>query len=188
MHFEHHSDSELLDLLGQGRDEVFTEIFNRYWKPLLSVAVNKTGDLDEAEEIVQDIFVSLWKRRYDLVLTSTLNNYLSVAVKYQILKLLSSRNKRLAFEELGLEKQIYLDHSTEHILEFEEFQNQLSQIVSNLPDKCRLVYELSRDSGYSHKQISEEMAISEKTVEAHISKALKAIRQGLARFVLSFVF
>ncbi len=185
MSFKHHSDSELLALLVQGHDEVFTEIFDRYWKPMLSVAANKTGDLDEAEEIVQDIFVSLWKRRNVLEITSGLQNYLAMSVKYQVLKVLSARNKRLTLEEqnmTGREPAVFSGHDA---LEFEQLQAQLAELVSSLPQKCRLVYQLSREAGYSHKQIAAEMAISEKTVEAHIRKALKAIRQGLNFVLLS---
>jgi RNA polymerase sigma-70 factor (family 1) len=188
MSFENHSDLELLDLLGQGYDEAFTEIYNRYWKPMLSVAANKTGDLDEAEEIVQDIFVSLWKRRVELVITSTLNSYLSVSVKYKVMKVLSARSKRLALDEHDMLNQPFLDHSTQHELEFDELQTQLADLVSNLPEKCRLVYQLSREAGYTHKQISDEMNISEKTVEAHISRALRAIKQGLSHFVFLLLF
>ena len=91
MSLKPYTDSELLSLLRQGVESGFTEIYNRYWKNLLVVAVNKTGDLDEAEEIVQDIFVSLWNRRETLEITSSLNNYLAVSVKYRVIKALAKK-------------------------------------------------------------------------------------------------
>jgi RNA polymerase sigma factor (sigma-70 family) len=64
-------------------------------------------------------------------------------------------------------------------LEFEELQEQLSELVATLPEKCQLVFKLSRDAGYTHKEIASELGISEKTVEAHLGKALKVLRNGL---------
>lgn len=188
MSLKRYTDLELLGLLAQGNDEVFTEIFDRYWKPMLSVAVNKTGDLDEAEEIVQDVFVSLWKRRRKLVVTSGLNHYLAASVKYQVMKVLADRRKRLALEDYSLNSQLASDDSAHRYLDFEELQSQLSKLVSSLPDKCRIVYQLSRETGYSHKEIAAEMDISEKTVEAHISRALRTIRRGLGSVAFLFIF
>ena len=187
MSLKSYTDSELLSLLRQGVESGFTEIYNRYWKNLLVVAANKTRDLDEAEEIVQDIFVSLWNRRETLEITSSLNNYLAVSVKYRVIKALAKKNHRQKFAEQNLQNNILLDDSTQEWLEFEELQQQLQELVAALPEKCRLVYQLSRESGYSQKQISEELGIAEKTVEAHLSKALKSIRNGLNHFLYTFL-
>ena len=70
------------------------------------------------------------------------------------------------------------------MLEFDELKSRLETLVSNLPEKCRLVYKLSREQGLSQKQIAREYGISEKTVEAHIGKALKALRTGLGQLLL----
>jgi len=181
------SDDELLALLGKGEKAAFTEIYNRYWKTMLSVAANKTGDLDEAEEIVQDIFVSLWKRRSHLKITSSLKNYLSVSVKYKVIKALARQNAHRNIGDQHTYDQSFIDDSTQEYLQFEELQQQLAELVAALPEKCRLVYRLSRDSGYSQKEIAAELGISEKTVEAHLGKAIKSIRNGLNHFLLSFL-
>jgi RNA polymerase sigma-70 factor (family 1) len=181
------TDQELLSLMRSGQESGFTEIYNRYWKTLLVIAANKTGDLDEAEEIVQDIFVSLWNRKSELQLTSHLKNYLAVSVKYRVIKWLAKRNlkSRIVGDHTGHYNLI--DDSTQEWLEFEELQQRLSELVAGLPEKCRLVYQLSRESGYSQKQIAEELGISEKTVEAHLGKALKSLRSGLNQFIFSFL-
>lgn len=181
------TDSELLDLMKSGMESGFTAIYNRYWKTLLVIATNKTGDLDEAEEIVQDIFVSLWNRKRELELTSSLKNYLAVSVKYRVIKSLAKRNLKSRFADDRLHQYNLIDDSTQQWLEFEELQQRLSDLVAELPEKCRLVYQLSRDAGYSQKQIAEELGISEKTVEAHMGKALKTLRIGLNQFLFSFL-
>ena len=173
---------ELLDLLKSGDQAAFTEIYNRYWKKLFAIAGNKINDLDEAEEIVQDIFVALWKRRENLEITGSLSAYLAVSVKYRVIKLLDKRYYEQQYADHSRKVFSLLDDSTQEWLQFEELKTRLSELVADLPEKCRLVYQLSRDRGYSQKQIAEELGISEKTVEAHIGKALKSLRGGLNNF------
>jgi len=181
------SDDKLLDLLKSGDDLAFAEIYNRYWNRMLTVAVNKIGDLADAEEIVQDIFISLWKRRKILELTSTFNNYFAVAVKYQVIKLLARRSNQQKYTDTISSKDNLLDNSTQEWLDFEALKKQLSEVVADLPEKCRLVYKLSRDEGMSQKQIAAELGIAEKTVEAHLGKAIKLLRKNLHPFLLVLI-
>ncbi len=178
------SDFELLDLLKSGHRNAFCEIYNRYWKKLFTVAANKTRHFEEAEEIVQDIFISLWNRRDTIEITTSLSAYLAVSVKYRVLKVLAKRNQYQKYADYSLNFIPGSSNSTEEMLEFEELKSRLEILVSNLPEKCRLVYKLSREQGFSQKQIAQEYGISEKTVEAHIGKALKALRTGLGQLFL----
>ncbi len=187
MSFESLTDNDLLDLLREGNDDAFTEIFNRYWKPVLAVAANKTGDLDEAEDIVQDLFISLWKRRENLQLTSSLGSYLAVSAKYKVIKVLAGRHRILSLEAGSQEAALTSASGTESAIEMEQLTCQVSEAVESLPEKCKIVFRLSRESGYSHKQIAQQMAISEKTVEAHISRALRAIRHAIVHSLFLFL-
>lgn len=178
------SDIELLDLIRLGDKMAFSEIYGRYWKKVFTVASNKIGQLEEAEEIVQDIFISLWDRRESIIITTTLNAYLAVSVKYRVIKILAKRSLYNKYADYNLNVVPILSNSTEDWLEFEELKSRLELLVSNLPEKCRLVYKMSRENGMSQKQIAEEFCISEKTVEAHIGKALKVLRTGLGQIFL----
>jgi len=180
------SEDKLLDLLRSGDELAFSEIYNRYWNKMLLVAANKVNDLADAEEIVQDIFVSLWKRREFLELFSTFNNYFAVSVKYRVIKLLAKRKNQQKYTDTFFQKDSLLDNSTQEWLDFEALKDQLSLVVAELPEKCRLVYTLSRDEGRSQKQIATELGISEKTVEAHLGKAIKVLRKNLSNFFISF--
>lgn len=177
-------DNELIQRLASDDNRAFTEIYNRYWKKLFTVAANKTNDLDEAEEIVQDIFISLWRRRGELTVIDTLSSYLAVSVKYKVIKSLDKRNNRQKYLGYSTDHISVADNYTEEWLEFEELKSRLTLFVAELPEKCRMVYQLSRDAGYSQKKIAEEMGISEKTVEAHLGKALKTLRTRLSQFLL----
>jgi RNA polymerase sigma-70 factor (family 1) len=178
------NDKELTSLLQAGDEHAFTEIYNRYWSKLFAIAANKIRELGEAEEIVQDIFVSLWKRRAELSVIDTLSSYLAVSVKYQVIKVLDKRNNQKKYSDYSQHTANITDDSTQQWLEFEELRSRLAAFVADLPEKCRLVYQLSRESGYSQKKIAVELSISEKTVEAHLGKAIKTLRARLSQFLL----
>ncbi|CAL1516465.1 RNA polymerase sigma-70 factor [Chitinophaga sp. MM2321] len=181
----HHTDIELLQLLKAGRESAFTEIYHRYWDRLFAIAVARIQDPDEAEEIVQEIFVSLWRRREELEITSGLSVYLAVSVKYRVIKILAKLHQQRKYKD-SLDAMTLVDDSTQEWLEFEELKERLSKLVADLPEKCQLVYRYSREKGYTQKQIAEELNISEKTVEAHLSKAMKTLRAGLNQVFFSF--
>jgi DNA-directed RNA polymerase specialized sigma subunit len=123
-----HKDSELIQLLRQGEEGAFTEIYNRYWKVLFNVAR---------------------KTRFDL----------NAGKKFNI-----------------------ADSSTEQWQDFNELNDRISRLVANLPDKCRLVYQLKKEEGYSQREIAARLRISERAVEANISWALKALRVSIRSF------
>lgn len=181
------TDHELTELMRDGEDAAFTEIYNRYWKKLFTIAINKTGDnIEEAEEIVQDIFVSLWSRRRQLKLTFSLEHYLAASVKYRVIKSFAKKDLHRRYTAHNQSAVSLSDNSTQDWLDFEELQLRLEELVTGLPEKCQLVYRMSREDGYSQKEIAGELSISEKTVEAHLGKALKLLRNGL--YSLKFLF
>jgi len=177
-------DKEIISMLQFNDEHAFAEIYSRYWKKLFSIAANKLHDLNEAEEIVQDIFVSLWNRRDSLDVIGTLSAYLAVSVKYRVIKVLDKRNNQQKYINYSQNTFSLTDDSTQQWLEFEELKHQLAEYVADLPEKCRMVYQFSRESGFSHKKIAFEMGISEKTVEAHLSKAIKTLRTRLGQLLL----
>lgn len=175
-------DSELIELLQHGNDDAFTELYNRYWNKLFFIAATRLKNFTDAEEVVQDIFLDLWNRRELLALTSTLASYLAVAVKYRVINVMAKRNRQARYDIYAVNHLSIADESTEEWLNFEELKMRLSKLVAQLPEKCRLVYQLSREAGYSQKQIAKELDISEKTVESHIGRAIKNLRKGLHLF------
>lgn len=184
MHFyTDKADSDLVRLLKSNDEYAFTELYNRYWKKLFVIAANRTIRPEDAEEVVQDVFTSLWRRRHSLILTSELAHYLAVSIKYRIIKMLDKyHNQQRYIDSLVSNQQV--DNSTQDWLAFDELREELGRHVQQLPEKCRLVFQLSREEGYSQKQIAETLKISEKTVEAHLGKAFKTLRSKLASFMM----
>jgi RNA polymerase sigma-70 factor (family 1) len=182
--FTHVTDEkELLRRLRLSDDEAFTEIYNLYWKRLFIVAAQKLQNLPEAEEIVQDIFLDLWKRREELNILQCLNSYLSVCVKYKVINVLARRSLQIRYNEEANLHADCSDLSTEENLRLDELKMQLLKETAKLPEKCRLVFQMSREEGYSQKQIAKKLNIAQKTVEAHLSKALRSLRTGLSQLL-----
>ncbi|MDR2272291.1 MAG: RNA polymerase sigma-70 factor [Sphingobacterium sp.] len=178
-----HSDEELIILIQQDDNIAFEALYERYWKKLYYQAARKTDSLEDAQEIVQNIFTSIWLRRKQLHIESTVSSYLAVAVKYKVFKYLAQRYKREVFDHDN--DWVDFDNSTEDWLRFEELRIRLEQLVSALPEKCQLIFKLSREQGLTYKQIAEELDISVKTVETQLSRALKKIRAGIQRFLIT---
>lgn len=177
-----HSDEELLLLLQKGEHHAFREIYKKYWDKLLYIAGKKLGDLSEAESIVQDVFVDLWQRRETLEIKHELAGYLVVAVRYRMLNFLARQQKAETYLRNAARSLSPADRSTEEWLGFEDLREWLEKIVAALPEKCRLAYRL-RGEGYSQREIARHMNVSEKTVETHISRALKILRTGLGQLI-----
>lgn len=173
------SDMELFDLLKSGDHAAFTEIYNRYWDKLYAVAYNRLADELEAEEAVQNIFLALWKRKDTLQLTHTPATYLSVSVKYQIFtRLAQLKRERERTDQLKIAA-VEGHETTGEWLSERELRKQIEQVINSLPEKCRIVFQLSREQNLTNKQIAEELNISEKTVEGHMTKALTTLRGSL---------
>ena len=181
------TDNELLCLLTNNDDhQAFTEIYNRYWKKLFTVAANKLGCLEDAEETVQDIFVSLWNRRKRLQINTSLSSYLSVSVKYKVISTFDKYHNQQQYINTIINNTA-VDDSTQEWLAFDELREQLTEMVAILPEKCKVVYQLSREQGFSQKQIAEQLQIAEKTVEGHLNKATKILRAKLSHFLFTIL-
>ncbi len=178
------TDSELLELFTTGNDAAFTEIYNRYWKKLIALGYSYTKDKFAAEEIVQEVFVSLWNRR-GVVKIDTLSSYLATAIKFSVFKSIYTKNRReKLLEHMPGSPLAELPEDLFHAKFLEEYVNGL---VEQLPEKCRLVYQYSRQKGLSPQEIADEMNIAKKTVEAHLTKALKMLRLNLKEMMVLLV-
>ena len=166
------------------------QLFKDYSKPLFYFAL-KFVEEEQAKDIVQDVFYKLWEDK-SISVTSSLNGLLFTMVKNKCLqhieKLKVRENyKHQASTQLKEEEINFYTNEATSLLE-QELQDKLEVAISNLPDKCRQVFELSRFQGKMNKEIANELDISIKTVEKHISKALSLIRNELKDYLSLFLF
>lgn len=179
------TDEQLLILLKEENTAAFEILYNRYWKRCLSLAELKTGDFMEAENIVQDVFVSLWNRRQTLELNGPFENYLFVSIKYRVLKVLAGKVRTQADGLEGIGELI--DTSTEDFLAFHELRKRLEQAIGRLPEMSRLVYLLYKEEGKSYKEIADQTSLSENAVNGHLVRAKRSIRSALGSFLPTFL-
>lgn len=185
MNYIEYSDNELISMLkSESNNKAFITLYNRYWSIVLNYAFQKTNDLMIAEDIVQDIFVSLWRRREELVITDNFKNYLMVSIKYRVIKVLDKKRK-LDFEK-DLSIIPILDNSTQEWLEFTELKNRLEELIIALPEKYEIVYRLNKEKGFSQKQISKTLHISEQAVNSRLVRAKKMLSLGLRNYMSIF--
>ena len=170
------SDEALLQMLKVSYDWALKEIFDRYHLRLFRLAAGVLKDEDVAKDLVQDIFIDLWKRRTSCDIRN-LSSFLVRAVKFQVLNYI--RNTKLHAEHLAVIGNIGSNNQTEDSLNLKETEEILQKAIEDLPPRCRQVFELSRVQCLSHKEISSKLNISTKTIEVQISKALALIRERL---------
>lgn len=163
-------DNELMARVRRSDGKAFDEIYLRYWRKLYALAFYHLRDSNAAEDIVQEIFVSLWASREKADIKH-LPAYLATATKYSIFHYFAqpARNIR-PLEELTVSP------VEQHTAESRLMEKEIRQEIDRLPEKCRLVFRYSREEGLANKTISEKLNISTKAVEKHMTRALRQLR------------
>ena len=171
---------------------LFRSLFSKYYPSLLVYACKLLNDKAVAEDIIQDIFLSLWINKEYIDFELSLQSYLFRSVYNRSVTYLSSRKH---ISSLGNEDNVTLNLHQEVIqwdqqdlLLVEELRKEIFHFVEKLPDKCKSVFKLSRLKDLKNKDIALRLGISEKTVESHMRKALKEIREHLIRIGLLMAF
>ena len=174
-----YNDLDLVKRLQQNEEEALTIIYKEYWQIMYMAAYNLIKDSSVCEDIVQEVFISLWQRREKLQIKTSLKSYLYTSTVYKVYDHFS-KNKKILKDELfdNFENKIEASNPETKLMH-EELIRHLDAIVDSLPDKCREVYKLSRENMLSNKEIAEQLNISQRTVEGHISKALKILKESL---------
>ncbi len=172
-------------LLRAGDEQGINMLFHTYFTPLCQVAFRIVHNQQAAKDVVQDVFVRLWTNREKINIQTSVLGYLKQSVMNA-----SIDNQRRAYEtrKVRWDSSSRLEEATvqtatthvEHDVEAKETQALVERAIAQLPERCRLIFILSRQQGLSYKQIAEKLEISPKTVENQMSKALKTLRQTLS--------
>lgn len=165
---------------------VFEKLFKELFKPLCGFACQYVKDLDDAKGIVHDVFVTVWEKWETLPSDTNYRSYLYTAVRNRCLNYLRDKKKTVMIDDVP--EETWTESNT--TMEASELEQAIEMAINTLPEKCRQVFELSRMEGLKYAQIAQRMSISEKTVEAQMTKALKVLRDQLGEFLglLFFIF
>ena len=167
------SDTKLIDLIRKGNELAFSELFDRYWENLLDLALKTLKDEDSSKDVVQDVFADLWNRRYSINIKN-LAGYLNKAIRFRAIDHI--RKNKISMMSLDYVDQFKEINTTQELMDFKDLEINLEEYVAQLSPQCRIVFKMSRFEDQSYKSISEKLGISVRTVETHISNALKQIR------------
>lgn len=152
-----------------------SKAYEENFKSLCAQVFKMVPDYNVAKDIVQEVFIKVWKNQIDFTNISNTNHYLNRAVKNRCLNYLRDK-KEVCTDDFNIYN---LKHSRPITLEKEELSEQISKIISSLPERCQLIFKMSRYEEKKYAEIAEELGISVKTVENQISRALKTLRSSL---------
>lgn len=183
MTVELHSDTALLKRLAENEHTALELLFKQYYKQLVRFAREIVKSNDQAEDMVQEVFVKIWEKRNQLSDSVQLKPYLYVAVKNHCLNQLKL-NERKYWMEDEMEDDIRLSTpDATGQLDAKQLQSKIEQAIEALPPKCGLIFKMSRFEEKSYKEIAEALELSIKTVENQMGKALAILRQSVGNYL-----
>ncbi len=177
--YNHITDLELISRISRNDSSAFDELYDRYWKKLYLFGFKIFRDDEVCRDIVQEVFLDIWRRRDELKIQHVAS-YMHQMTKYQLAKHI--RRTKIKKSYLDIMNEVRFVHHVLEEVEYKELNSYLSQTMSELPDKCRAIFYMSRFENLSNKEIGIKMNISVSTVEKHIHKALKYLRRSLHDF------
>jgi len=180
----------------KNNDEIAFEIlFRRYYVRMRDYALFYVHDLQQAEDIVQDIFLAIWQNRKKTDIKTSLKAYLYRSVHNSCIKHFNhlavsekySNSQRLKYEEALLMNKLYFEDGISRLF-LKDIDEILSESICKLPEKTRMIFELSREEKLKNHEIAGRVNLTEKAVEYHIGKALKLLRHQLRDYLPMIVF
>ncbi len=176
-------DKNIVDALRQGDEQVFETIFRTYYERLCNYANTILNDMDEAEEMVQSAFLTVWEKHDTLEIHTSVKSYLYRAVHNSCLNRVKHFKVRKTYGDSVKNQTELLHDDASQDLIGSELDAIVANAIDSLPDQCRLVFKLSRFENLTYAEIAEQLGISVKTVENHMVKALKVLREKLKDYL-----
>ncbi|NNE29503.1 MAG: RNA polymerase sigma-70 factor [Saprospiraceae bacterium] len=177
-----YSDSEIWSLLAAGEEEALAHIFHKYYPGLCRIAYRMTGDTQASEDLGQEVYVDLWKKRQRLHIQTSIQGYLRKALSNRTLNYIRDQKIR----SVGDAKILAIsskEPNAQELMQSEDLQKRINEAILELPDRCRLIFILSRYQKMTYSEIAGNLDISPKTVENQVAKALRLLRNSLGPIV-----
>lgn len=177
-------DIENIVAIKNGDERAFEHVFKLHYPSLCAYAYSFLKDKDESEELVQQTFYVFWAKRHKIEIKQSIKSYLFRSVQNAStnkLKQIKTREKYKDYYKITAET--YTNTASNNI-QHKQLEKRLNEVIDSLPEQCKNTFKLSRFDHMKYSEISEIMGISTKTVESHISKALKILRVELKEYLL----
>lgn len=173
------SDQELIDLLKQDNREAFAEIYKRHAPQLTSFATAKLFSMDDARDLIQDLFTSLWTTREKIFITSSVQTYLFASVRHKVIDKIRKNITREEYAIILQSLSTYSSYNPEKELEAKDLKKIVDQAIEKLPPRTREIYKLSREDHHSITDIASKLNLSDQTVKNQLTAAMKSLRETL---------
>jgi RNA polymerase sigma-70 factor (ECF subfamily) len=174
-----YNEQELLQGLLAGEERAFAAVYERYAPALTSYAAARLTSLEEARDIIHDLFVYLWEERAHISITHTLQAFLFAAVRYRIIDHIRRSITRRDYADKIQSLHTAIQVEVENSLDAKDLQQAIENAVNQLPPRVQQVYRLSRDHHRSIPEIAEELGVSPQTVKNQLTTALSHLRSLL---------
>ncbi len=175
-------ETSLVDAVKHGDKDAFGRLYRRYFSELCDLSFYVTKDKEVAKEMVQDTFLAIWERREDWQPKGSIRSYLFRAVKNRSLDHLKHVKVERGWQKMQ-QVETNGSHSGEESISQKELAAAIDKSVDELPEKCRIIFIMNRNQGFTYGEIAEIQGISQKTVETQIGRALKKLRESLAKYL-----
>ncbi|HLO90594.1 MAG TPA: RNA polymerase sigma-70 factor [Lentimicrobium sp.] len=168
----------------QGDFKVFETVFKENYSSMVRAARRILIDIEPAEEVIQDLFVKLWEKRDSLVINTSLPAYLHKAVTNHAINYYKFQKKTVRFQDyIGFEVDDYQSVAADEPMLHNDLDKKVNALMKALPERRRMIFEMSRFEGMKNWQIAQQMGVSLKTVEYHMAAALDFLRTKLSDYL-----
>jgi RNA polymerase sigma-70 factor (ECF subfamily) len=179
-----YSDTKLLQSLKSGDQSAFNTLYELYAASLTGYAAARLASLEEARDIIHDLFVYVWDERASITITTSFKSFLFAAVRYRIIDHIRKNITRREYAEMAQRLTADYIASTEDELTAKEIRQTLELAVNNLPSRTKEIYRLSRHRQLAIKEIASRLHLSEQTVKNQLTTALSYLRISLERIAI----
>jgi RNA polymerase sigma-70 factor (ECF subfamily) len=177
------TDSEFVAGMRKSDEAAFETVFRSYYERLCNYANTMLYDVDEAEEVVQNTFLTLWEQRDSIEIHTSVKSYLYRAVHNSCLnRIKHNKVKQMHGEHVRYNMESSVEGTSQMVIG-KELEQQINAAIESMPQQCRTVFVLSRFENLTYAEIAEQLKISIKTVEKHMVKALKILRERLKDYL-----
>lgn len=188
MSFSSYSDEALLEAIRKDSEPAFAELVKRYWKSVHNMVYSKVKSLDVTEEIVQNLFISIWDKRASLSIKN-IPAYLHAATKNRVINYIHSQLTYRRHWEYYRQFIVQDENVTENDIQMNEIMEALECGINGLPAKSKKIFQLHQREGLSIAEIASSLNLSEKAIQYHLTQTTKRLRLHLKDYMLTaFVF